>query len=57
VSLLARSLIVSLLWIVYNAVPPYLMLQYAAFKEHGLQEVCRVASTITFIAGAGGLSQ
>ena len=29
--------------------------QYAAFKEHGLQEVCRVASALTFIAGAGAL--
>ena len=48
-----RSLIVSLLWCVYNAVPPALMLQYAAFKEHGLAEVCRVASAVTFIAGAG----
>jgi hypothetical protein len=38
---------------VYNAVPPALMLQYAAFKEHGLAEVCRVASAVTFIAGAG----
>jgi hypothetical protein len=48
-----RSLIVSLLWCIYNAVPPVLMLYYAGFKEHGLAEVCRVASVITFVAGAG----
>ena len=53
-----RSLIVSLLWCVYNAVPPALMLYYAGFKEHGLVEVCRVASLLTALTAAGeGLSK
>lgn len=47
------SLIVSMLWCIYNAVPPYLMLQYSCFKEHGLQEAVKIAQLLVAIASLG----